>query len=88
MKKQFCYSLHYHTTAFSQTLKKSKRIQFRTIKVAIQGYDPVAYFYPESSERKIEYYQYYEGEAYNFHHKPTKDLFKNSQVTATWRLCA
>lgn len=64
------------TTIFAQN--KSKRIQEFNLenKVAIQGYDPVAYFTQKKAIKgKSSFSTTYEGVTYNFSTQANKDLF-------------
>ena len=62
-------------TAFSQTSKRVKEFNLEN-KVAIQGYDPVAYFTQKKAVKgKSTFTSVYEGVTYNFSSQANKDLF-------------
>jgi YHS domain-containing protein len=62
-------------TAFSQTSKRVKEYNLDN-KVAIQGYDPVAYFTQKKAVKgKSNIASTYEGVVYNFSSQANKDLF-------------
>jgi YHS domain-containing protein len=62
-------------TAFSQTSKRVKEYNLEN-KLAIQGYDPVAYFTQKKAVKgKSTFTSVFEGVTYNFSSQANKDLF-------------
>lgn len=76
MKKTFLlFVALLSATAFSQTSKRVKEYNLDN-KVAIQGYDPVAYFTQKKAVKgKSNITSTYEGVVYNFSSQANKDLF-------------
>ena len=85
MKKSLLilFVLLFSTTVFSQSI--SKRVTDFNLekKVAIQGYDPVAYFVQKKAVKgKSTLASTYDGVVYHFSSQTNKDLFlKNLSIT-------